>query len=602
MRLRLTLAAAAAALLIPSAPAMAGDPTMPLSQVRSGMRCTGYSVVRGTDIASFDVEVLDVVDGDPSASGPRILIEASGPAVDRTGIGPGFSGSPIYCRDDAGTARNIGAISESIGEYGGKVVLATPIESILVNSPDAPRETNRRQPAALRRASSVRSLRFASASSPRAAAALDRLRRDGSRRLSSPLTISGLSPRLGAALQAAGRRLGHPVLATPAGPLGSFPVQQLRPGSAVAVGYSGGDLRIGAIGTVAYTDQSSVWAFGHPFEGSGARALLLQDAYVYRVINDPNAASDAGGSYKLASAGHDVGALSNDALEAVVGRAGTLPPVIPIRVAAHDVDTGNSQLLHVTSADETDAGNTTGFSPISSVAPLAIAQGGSSVLRSAPGRLTGRMCLNIGFRETRRTARFCNRYVSSSTADAADFSGGNAVAVNAALDALDAFGLIDSYTGKPPHITKVGARIDLRRGEKVADLVAVKAPRTVRRGQRVRVRVALHRLRGPIVVRSYRIRIPRDVRPGRRRLVLASADEASAGQDTLFNQLLAAATGNGGGSPSGPASINELVDTIRSLGRYDGVVGKLDGTRFTAFRDADLLIGGRAETRVRVRR
>src|SRR3954453_12577436 len=135
------LVAALAARLLPAAPAYAGDPVMPLSQVHAGMQCTGYSVVRGTDIASFGVEVLDVVDGDPNEDGPRILIGVSGAAVDATGIGPGFSGSPIYCDDGSGTRRNIGAISESIGEYGGKVVLATPIEAMLANPADAPRES-----------------------------------------------------------------------------------------------------------------------------------------------------------------------------------------------------------------------------------------------------------------------------------------------------------------------------------------------------------------------------------------------------------------------------------------------------------------------------
>ena len=118
MRARLT-ALTVAALLLPAAPAAAGDPIMPLSQVRSGMQCTGYSVVRGTDIASFDVEILEVVDGDASGEGPRLLVRVSGPAVDGTGVGPGFSGSPIYCRDEQGTDRNAGAISESLGEYGG---------------------------------------------------------------------------------------------------------------------------------------------------------------------------------------------------------------------------------------------------------------------------------------------------------------------------------------------------------------------------------------------------------------------------------------------------------------------------------------------------
>ena len=102
MRARL-LATTVAALLLPAAPAAAGDPIMPLSQVRSGMQCTGYSVVHGTEISSFGVEILDVIDGDASGPGPRLLVRVSGPAVDGTGVGPGFSGSPIYCPDAAGT-------------------------------------------------------------------------------------------------------------------------------------------------------------------------------------------------------------------------------------------------------------------------------------------------------------------------------------------------------------------------------------------------------------------------------------------------------------------------------------------------------------------
>jgi hypothetical protein len=587
MRLRLT-AAAFAAFLLPAAPALAGDPIMPLGEVHSGMQCTGYSVVRGTDIASFRVEVLDVIDADPAETGPRILVQASGPAVDSTGIGPGFSGSPIYCPDNQGTQRNIGAISESIGEYGGKVVLATPIESILANPVDAPRE---RGDAQRTRAGAKRSV------TARASAARRLMRRAGVKPLTAPLSVTGLSRPLGLAFEAAGRRAGRTVLATPAGPLGSFPVQQMRPGSAVAVGYSSGDLRLGAIGTVAYTDGPSVWAFGHPFEGTGSRALLLQDAYVYRVINDPNSASDTGGSYKLSAPGHDIGALTNDALEAVVGRVGPLPRTIPIRVGATDMDTGRAQELNVTSADETDAGNTTGFSPVGSVAPLAIIQAGSTVMRSAPGRLTGRMCFSVGFKESKRRARFCNRYVTSSSGGAQDFGGGNAVAVNAALDALDALGLIDTYQGRPPHLTDVKASLELERGERIADLRSIRAPRTVRPGQRVRLRVGMVKLRGPRITRTYTVRIPRGVGPGRKRLVLRGAGDSGGSAEDLFGSML-----DGGGGSNGPSSLSELIDSIRSIDRFDGVAGRIGDERFDAFVDDDLLVSGRAATTVRVRR
>src|SRR4051794_18475547 len=96
MRARIA-AATVLVFLLTAAPAAAGDPILPLSQVHPGMRCTGYSVVKGVYISAFDVEVLDVVSGDPSEPGGRVLVRVSGPAIDATGVGPGFSGSPIYC-------------------------------------------------------------------------------------------------------------------------------------------------------------------------------------------------------------------------------------------------------------------------------------------------------------------------------------------------------------------------------------------------------------------------------------------------------------------------------------------------------------------------
>ena len=96
-------------------PALAADPILPLDQVRAGMRCTGLSVVQGTAISEFEVEIIDVIRGD-SRSGPRILVRVSGPAVDGVGITSGFSGSPILCTGADGVRRNAGALSAGIGD------------------------------------------------------------------------------------------------------------------------------------------------------------------------------------------------------------------------------------------------------------------------------------------------------------------------------------------------------------------------------------------------------------------------------------------------------------------------------------------------------
>ena len=289
------------------------------------MHCTGYSVVRGTTISAFDVDVVDVIDSDSGNRRRADHRHSLGPGGRLDRHRPGFSGSPIYCPDGNGVQRNIGAISESIGDYGGKTVLATPIELMLANSDNPPKPPN---------AKATVASRSGTGHSPQARAAIRRIHTKGVKPLVGPLTFTGLSSRLGQALERTGAKIGRPVISVPAGPLGSFPPQTLVPGAAVSAGYSSGDLRIGAVGTVSYTDNGRVWAFGHPFESAGARNLLLQDAYVFKVVNDPNA-SLTGGSYKLAVAGHDVGTLTNDAATAIVGRLGALPQTTTVRAAGH---------------------------------------------------------------------------------------------------------------------------------------------------------------------------------------------------------------------------------------------------------------------------
>jgi len=578
MRTCLLAVAAATALLAGVAPdvARAGDPIMPLSDLRPGMRCTGYSVIRGTEPSAFDVEIIDVISGDAASNdGPRILVRVSGPAVDQTGVGPGFSGSPIYCRDGQGTARNAGAISESIGEYGGHTVLATPIEEILANPPDAPRGR-------------------AIARSSRIGRVLP---------LAEPLTVSGLgrglARRLTTAAAAKGRRA---VLAAPAMPLAPFPAQPPRPGSSMSVGYSSGDLAVGAVGTVAYVDGDRVWGFGHPFENSGLRSLLLQDAYVYTVISNPNVGEDTGSTYKLAAAGHTLGTVFNDATAAVVGRSGQAPATVPVRIFTEDEDTGERSTLAARVADETGAGTPTGGSALSFVAPLALAQGASAILRSAPAQLSGRVCVQISLRESRRPLRFCNRYASA-VAPPDPEAGENIVAAGAASDALDALGRIDDYKPRALHVTEFAARVRLRRGLRQAFIRSVVLPRRVRAGRRVRARLRLKVVRGPRITRSFRVRLP-SLRAGRRRLTFTGRDLDNPDSE-LFGALVEEITlgeedEEDGTGEFGARSVRELAQSIRGIGRYDGVTLSAGGRRARAYRDADLRISGRASRTVRV--
>ncbi|MEX2196198.1 MAG: hypothetical protein WD844_13010 [Thermoleophilaceae bacterium] len=577
MRIRPALAVAGATLALAApASAQAGDPIMPLSEVRAGMECTGLSVVRGTEIASFDVEVVDVVAGQQGAPAARILVRVGGPAIEATGIGPGFSGSPVYCADGAGTSRVIGALAEAIGEFGNEVVLATPIEEILGETPTPPTGASR----------DARMLRRA-------------------RPLAAPLTVAGLHPALARRLPPAGARAGRTLLASPPGPLGTFAPQQLRPGAAVAVGLTSGDLGLGAIGTVAYADGDAVWAFGHPFDGTGPRSLLLQDAYVYTVIGNPFGVEPAF-TYKLASPGHDIGTLTNDAAGAVVGRVGALPRTIPIKVVAQDLDSGRVSVVELRAADEAPLGLPSASSALSLATPLAVAQAGTQALRGVPSRVTASLCLRIELEERERPIRFCNRYVAGGSADAD--AGGLGAPMT---DAANAIGFLDAFNFGPLRVTSVEVNLKLRRGLRQGYLTRVSAPRRVRRGQRVPVTVTVRRVNGPSQRRRFRLRIPRSSPTGLVELELAGTATDLFTDEIIidFDELLSEGTDEDfdPGEP-GPRDVDELAAEIESLRRYDGVAarfgrpGRRSGRALVrrALRDRGIRISGRASTLIRV--
>lgn len=584
------LAAAVAALLVPAAPAFAGDPIMPLSDVHAGMHCTGYSVIRGTDISSFDVDVVDVADGYGLPTAPAILVTVSGPAVDATGIGPGFSGSPIYCPDGAGVMRNIGAISESVGAYGGKEALAMPIESILATPVDAPPKPP--GPSATK-ASAAKASATERAQWARIARA--------ARPLVSPVTVSGLSGPVGRALTAAAAKAGTPVLATPAGPLGTFPPQTLRPGSAVGVGYSSGDIEYGAIGTVTYVDGDKVWAFGHPLEGVGGRALLLQDAYVYDVVNNP---IGGGGleTYKLSSLGHTLGTLSDDGLNGVAGRTGVLPHTVPVHVVARDVAANHTATVDMNVADEAKLDLPSGGSWTSALAPLAMVQAATDVLDSTPSRVTGDVCADIRVAELSKPMRFCNRYVSTSATLNDDGSLGNAVTTGAAGDVGTALSDIDAYTGKPPTVTGVSVDMRLQRTAEQAFMRRISLPRRVRAGSDVKVKVTLQQVRGDRFTRTYSLHIPARTHRGRTRLELVGQD-VDQGDNGLVSIILSDGGDSTPGGDPGPRTVHALAKEVGRLHRYDGVSLRFDhGDAVHAFRDPGFRISGQAEATVRVLR
>jgi hypothetical protein len=558
--LRKTVLSAIGGLLLTAGPALAaGGPIMPLSQVHAGMDCVGETVIQGTTISSFNVHVIDVVQ-DP-VEGPRILIDVSGPAVDRTGVAEGFSGSPILCDDGSGTMRNIGAISESIGEYGNKVALATPIEQML-GEPVAPPSSAPRM--------SVRG-----------------------RPLRGPLTIGGLSPSLLALVQRGAKRAGRMVVAAPSGSSPSFPVQNLVPGASVATQYSTGAIGVGAIGTVTYRDGNTVYAFGHPLDDTGRRGLVLSDAYIYFVVNNPIGTDLT--SYKLGVPGHAEGILSSDTPNAVIGTVGAPPPLTQVNIVARDLDTGRVVSEPSQIADETNVGNPLGSSLLGLVAPLAVAEAGSDIYNGAPADETGRMCLSVKLREAGKPLEFCNRYVVAGTPDASGQGLPPALALLASSDVTSALGLIDGESFAQLRVTKVNVHLDASRGLREATILKAHGPAIARAGSTIKVRLKIQRYRAGTRTLALRVRIPRNALGPVTLKIFNGSGAAS--PDAVGNALANALFGISlGPPPAPPNSLKTLRKAFAAVGNYDGLQVRFGHSKAKhLYRNPSLLITGQAK-------
>jgi hypothetical protein len=551
--LRRSIALALLAVCLAAAPAQAADPIMPLSEVRAGMQCTGLSVVRGTEISSFDVEILDVLTEDPTYGGARILFRASGPAVDATGLGPGFSGSPILC-----DGRNAGAVSFGIGEYGNKVALATPIEEILTARPAE-------APAGARRASR-------------------RLRRSV-RPLAGTLTVTGLSAGARRVLSRAAGRADRLVLFAPAGPFGGYPQQELRPGASVAANISVGDVSIGGVGTVAYVDGQRVYGFGHSLEGIGRRALFMTDAYVFAVVNNPVGIPDFGAiTYKLASpGGHPVGTLTNDTLSAIYGVTGPGPPTIPLRVSARDGDDGSTVTLNSLLADERALGFGAGISFVSALA----SQTAIERLIGSAEPITLKLCARFRVSQLRKPIGFCNPYFDPFSA----FS-----------DLGEAGSMVDFFDLAPLDIDSTSVSMVVERGVIDDVIVGADAPRTARRGSTVPVRISLRRRRGEPREVTVKVPVPRDIRPGTRTLVVEGNGFPADEEELILELIEDLGAGSGArASAREPRTPGQLARQVAALRNPLGIVASFRRREpQLVLRSDEIRFSGRAKVRLKV--
>jgi len=150
------------------------------------------------------------------------------------------------------------------------------------------------------------------------------------RPIATPLVMSGFEPDVADVFGAAFRDQGFIPTggnAAATARFGEKPYEgPLKPGDAVGVMLVGGDLQLGATGTVTSIDGDRVYAFGHPMYNLGPTEFPMTRAYVYTVL--PSLFS----SMKLSATGEVIGTVLQDRATAIAGRLGAGPHMIPVKI------------------------------------------------------------------------------------------------------------------------------------------------------------------------------------------------------------------------------------------------------------------------------
>ena len=269
----------------------ANVPLMPIKDLQPGMQGVGKTVIKGDTIEDFNVEILGVTGSE--TSGYNVFVRLYGDLIDKTGgVAQGMSGSPVYV-----DGRLVGAVAFGKAFNDPHYCFLTPIGSMLqlLDKPVA------RPTGFLPQGTSLQAGGF------------------------SPLGMEYLQDKL----KAVGLE------AVNGGGSGEASTKTLEPGSAVGVALMQGDLSLGALGTVTWTDDSgNVLAFGHPFMQRGDSSFFMNKVWILGCI--PNLQS----SYKVGNLGSSIGTFNQDRASGIVGKIGAEPASIPVFVAVSDTGRG----------------------------------------------------------------------------------------------------------------------------------------------------------------------------------------------------------------------------------------------------------------------
>ncbi len=446
-----------------------GIAVMPATEIKPGMKGTGYSVFSGTKPEPFEVEIIDVI-FQAFPRGDLILARLAGAGLEKTGVIAGMSGSPVYI-----DGKLIGAVAYAWDFAKEPIAGITPAEEMLKiwALPDSGKgKTPGRAAPAERTTFPLPPI---------------------------PLAISGLNKRLEQVVVPRLKELGfQPIAAGVAG--NDIDTADLVPGGVVGVAIIDGDVRMAALGTITHREGNRILAFGHPLFQAGTVQLPLTGGKIHTVLPSLEI------SYKMFSPTSPVGIITQDRSTGISGLIGPRAPMIPVNVHLRSTATDDTYRFRMAVQEQL----TPEFLPIG-LANVILASEGLMEEYTVETRM--RLTLQTGTGES-TTAEVKHTFIGPDP-------------LIKMLEKLRAeLKLLYENSLQPVEIRSIATTIQLLPGRNSAELIAARPLRNrVRAGDTVPVLLRLQTYRGEESETRINIPIPPTTPKGKINITISSRDD-----------------------------------------------------------------------------
>lgn len=329
--------------------APAADPdTMPVSEVKPGMKGYGLTVMSGTKPEKFEVEVISTLTNFRPNQDLILVKTPNHPRLEAAKTVAGMSGSPIYIND-----KMIGAYAYGWTFGAEPIAGITPIHNMMEDLQKPvpplfqPRLPKGKAVKAADAGTPVRSRRSFNGDDLVKYNLEDHAQQLGALHAGesgavgdttlvpaeTPVMLAGLSPRSASYLQRTLSPMGIEALA--GGGTGSDDPDapmMYEDGGAIGVQLVRGDMSSMALGTVTRVVGDKLVAFGHPMMGGGASDLPTCIGKVHWILASSNR------SFKIGEPARRMGTLVNDRQASIVIDAKRTASTFPVHVDIQGVD------------------------------------------------------------------------------------------------------------------------------------------------------------------------------------------------------------------------------------------------------------------------